>query len=117
MEDSHIEFQKKLAVTEAEFLSMPFDSKGHIPSTQWPLEKSIGYEVFAKKMEKLYPEPEKLVEPLQQNGKDQLQTQLTTESPPSIPSRSLSTGQYARKTGVPAYGGSHTTGVQILKTA
>jgi hypothetical protein len=54
IEDCRIEFQEKLAVTEAEFLSMPFDSNGRIPSTQWPLEKSIGYEAFAKKMAKLY---------------------------------------------------------------
>lgn len=112
VEDCHIEFQKNLAVTEAEFLSMPFDPHGCIPSTQWPLEKSIGYEAFAKKMEKLHLKPKELVEPLQQHGKDQLQTQPITKPPPS----GKSTGQYARKTGVPAYGGSHTTRVRVSKT-
>lgn len=116
MEDFHIEFQKKLTVTEAEFLSMPFDPHGRIPSTKWPLEKSIGYEAFAKKMAKLHPKPKGAAEQPQQQDQDQLQTQPVVDSHISIPTRPFSTGQYARKTGVPARGGTRTR-VRVSKTA
>ena len=117
VENCHIEFQKKLAITEAEFLSMPFDPHGRIPSTKWPLEKSIGYEAFAKKMEKLHPKPKEPEEEPQQQGQDQPQTQFVAESPTSISSKPFSTGQYARKTGIPARGSSRTTRVRVSKTA
>lgn len=117
VEDCHIEFQKKFPVTEAEFLSMPFDPHGHIPSTKWPLEKSIGYEAFAKKMAKLHPKPKEPAEEPQQQGQDQLQTQSVVESPTSVASRPFATAQYARKTGVPARGSSRTTRVRVSKTA
>lgn len=117
IEDCHIEFQKKLTVTEAEFLSMPFDPHGRIPSTKWPLEKSIGYEAFAKKMAKLHPKPKEPAEQPQQQDQDQLQAHSVADSPTSVPSRPFSTGQYARKTGVPARGSSRTTRVRVSKTA
>ena len=116
MEDCHIEFQKKLAVAEAEFLSMPFDSHGRIPSTKWPPEKSIGYEAFAKKMAKLHPKPKGTTEQPQQQDLDQPQAQPVVDSPTSVSSRPFSTGQYARKTGVPARGSSRTR-VRVSKTA
>jgi len=117
MEDWNIEFQEKLAVAEAEFLSMPFDPHGRIPSTKWPLEKSIGYEAFAKKMAKLHPKPKEPVDQSQQQGQDQLQTQPMAESPTSVSGRPFSTGQYARKTGIPARGSSRTTRIRVSKTA
>ena len=117
IENCVIEFQKKLPVTEAEFLSMPFDSHGRIPSTKWPPEKSIGYEAFAKKMAKLHPKPKEPGENPQQQDGDQPQTQPATESPTSVSSRSFSTPQYARKTGVPARGNSTATRVRVSKTA
>jgi len=115
IEDCLIEFQKKLPVTEAEFLSMPFDSHGRIPSTKWPPEKSIGYEAFAKKMTNLHPKPKEPTETPQQDQKRD-QPQLTVGSPASAPSRSISTPQYARKTGTPARGTSRTTRVRVSKT-
>jgi len=116
VEDCHIKFQKKLMVSEAEFLSMPFNPHGHIPSTKWPLEKSIGYEAFAKKMAKLHPKPKELTEQPQQEW-EQPQTEPVAESPTSVSSRPFSTGQYARKTGVPARGSSRITRVRVSKTA
>ena len=115
MEDCHIEFQKKLMVAEAEFLSMPFDPHGRIPSTKWPLEKSIGYEAFAKKMAKLHPKPKESEEEPQQEQEQQ--THSAVELSASISDRPFSTGQYARKTGVPARGSSKTTRVRVSKTA
>lgn len=117
VEDCHIEFQKKFTVSEAEFLSMPFDPHGRIPSTKWPLEKSIGYEAFAKKMARLQPKPKELTEQPQQQEQEQLQMEPMAESPTSVSSRPFSTGQYARKTGVPARGSSRTTRVRVSKTA
>ena len=110
IEDCHIEFQKKLPIVEAEFLSMPFDSHGRIPIAKWPPEKSIGYEAFAKRMAKLDPKPDGATEPLQH---DQPQMKPSVESPTPASSRQPSTGQYARKTGVPAYRSSKTTGMQV----
>jgi len=117
VEDCRIEFQKKLPVTEAEFLSMPFDPHGRIPSTKWPPEKSIGYEAFAKKMARLHPKPEKPEEQPQRQERDQVRTQPREESPASSSSRPFSTGQYARKTGVPARGSARATRVRVSKTA
>ena len=116
MEDCDIEFQKKSTVTEAEFLSMPFDPHGRIPSTKWPLEKSIGYEAFAKKMEKLHPKLKEPADQPQQQGQDQPQTQSVAELPISVSSRPFSTAQYARKTGVPARGSARTTRIRVSKT-
>jgi len=117
MKGYDIEFQEKLGVAEAEFLSMPFDPHGRIPSTKWPLEKSIGYEAFSKRMANLHPKPEEPADQPQQQGQDQLQTQLVVESPTSVSSRPFPTGQYARKTGVPARGSSRTTKIRVSKTA
>ena len=121
LEDCHIEFQEKLMVAEAEFFSMPFDPHGRIPSTKWPPEKSIGYEAFAKKMAELHPKPKEPAEQpqqLQEQEQPQLQ-QHVVASPTSVPTiitKPFSTGQYARKTGVPARGSS-TTRVRVSKTA
>ena len=117
MEDCYIEFQEKLAVTEADFFSMPFDPHGRIPSTKWPPEKTIGYEAFAKKMAELHPKPKEPAEqPQQPQEQARLQTQHVPGSPTSVATRPFSTGQYARKTGVPARGSS-TTRVRVSKTA
>lgn len=117
VEDCHIEFQKKLTVTEAEFLSMPFDPHGRVPLTTWPLEKTIGYEAFAKKMTKLHPKPKESVEQPEQQGEDQLQTQSVAGSPGSVSSSPFSTRQYARKTGMPARGSFRSVRVRVSKTA
>jgi len=115
VDNCHIEFQEKLTVVEAEFFSMPFDPHGRIPSTKWPPEKSIGYEAFAKKMAMLHPKPKGSAEqPQQQQEQDQPQTQHAVGSPTSAPSKPFSTGQYARKTGVPARG---TSTARASKTA
>ena len=117
MEDCHIEFQEKLMVTEAEFFSMPFDPHGRIPSTKWPPEKSIGYEAFAKKMAELHPKPKESAEkPKQLQEQDRQQTQHVAVLPTSVPIRPFSTGQYARKTGVPARESSATR-VRVSKTS
>lgn len=116
VEDCVIEFQKKQPVTEAEFLSMPFDSHGRIPSTKWPPEKSIGYEAFAKKMAKLHPKQKEPAEKGQQD-QDQPQMQPAAEAPTPVPGRLFSTPQYARKTGVPARGTSKNSRVRVSKTA
>ena len=116
MEDCVIEFQEKSPVTEAEFLSMPFDSHGRIPSTKWPPEKSIGYEVFAKNMAKAHPKPKECAEEGKKD-QDQPQTQVAAESPTPVPNRPFSTPQYARKTGVPARGTSRPHRVRVSKTA
>jgi len=117
MEECHIEFQEKLTVVEADFFSMPFDPHGRIPSTKWPPEKSIGYEAFAKKMAELHPKPKEPAEqPQQLQEQEQPKPQHVAASPTSVPIRPFSTGQYARKTGVPARGSS-TTRVRASKTA
>ncbi|KAF9787191.1 hypothetical protein BJ322DRAFT_706858 [Thelephora terrestris] len=117
IEDCRIEFQMKSPVAEAEFLSMPFDPHGRIPSTKWPPEKSIGYEAFAKKMAKLHPKPEKPAEQPQRPDEDQVQIQIREEPPASSSSMPFSTRQYARKTGIPASGSARATRVRGSKTA
>ena len=119
MEDCVIEYQKKLPVTEAELLSMPFDPHGRIPSTKWPPEKSIGYEAFAKKMARLHSKTKEPAEKPQQQDPDpdRLQTKPVSESPTSAFNRPFSTPQYARKTGAPARGTSRAIRVRVSKTA
>jgi hypothetical protein len=116
VKDCNIEFQEKLAVTEAEFLSMPFDPHGRIPSTKWPLEKSIGYEGICQEDGEATPKAEGASGTATTAGEDRLQTQSVAESPTSVSNRPFSTGQYARKTGVPARGILRTTRIRVSKT-
>lgn len=111
VENCRIEFQEKFPVTEAEFLSMPFDPHGRVPSTKWPPEKSIGYEAFAKKMAKLHPNSKEPIAEQQAQDAQPVADPLATGT-----SGQFSTGQYARKVGTPARGNPRINRVRVSKT-